>query len=150
MELIPVLTFFIFCASALIFVFRSKRLTPVVFVVLLLLVTGSVGLGAALGSVGPPTQRITRMAEGVPNTGTSKLSMMGRYLILGNRDHSYTVRTGDTLWSIAVGLISRGDQEVVGESVSGMWRAIYERNRDLIGDDPNLIFVGQILEIPEG
>lgn len=49
---------------------------------------------------------------------------------------SYTVRPGDTLWSIAV------DQQVPGG-----WKAIYQANRDTI-PDPDNIAAGQNLQLP--
>ena len=49
----------------------------------------------------------------------------------------YVVREGDCLWSIA--------EKELG---AGMyWSSIYEANRSLIGDDPNLIYVGWELEM---
>lgn len=50
---------------------------------------------------------------------------------------TYTVKPGDTLWDIA--------REF---AVPGGWPALYERNRDVVGDDPDLVFPGQTLEIP--
>ncbi|MBK3646126.1 transglycosylase family protein [Streptomyces sp. MBT33] len=50
---------------------------------------------------------------------------------------SYTVRTGDTLASIADSL-----------DVDGGWRAIYDANKQAIGTDPNHIFTGQTLDLP--
>ncbi|GAA1426403.1 resuscitation-promoting factor protein RpfC [Streptomyces thermospinosisporus] len=54
-------------------------------------------------------------------------------------DGSYTVRRGDSLWSIADSL-----------EVDGGWRALYERNEQVVGDDPDLILPGQTLEVAEG
>ncbi|GAA2406147.1 hypothetical protein GCM10010420_37560 [Streptomyces glaucosporus] len=49
---------------------------------------------------------------------------------------AYTVAGGDTLSGIA------------GEhGVRGGWQALYERNRSVVGDDPNLIFPGQRLQL---
>lgn len=50
---------------------------------------------------------------------------------------SYVVVKGDTLWGIAARYLGRGSR----------WRSIYEANRDLI-KNPNRIYVGQVLEIP--
>jgi hypothetical protein len=52
-------------------------------------------------------------------------------------DYDYTVQAGDTLWAIAQHLYGDGSR----------WREIYRANRDQI-DNPNLIFPGQVLEIP--
>ncbi|MFI6207122.1 transglycosylase family protein [Streptomyces sp. NPDC051041] len=51
-------------------------------------------------------------------------------------DGSYTVRSGDTLWTIADSL-----------DLQGGWRALYDGNRDVVGADPNAIVPGQTLEI---
>ncbi|WP_116506022.1 transglycosylase family protein [Micromonospora sp. B006] len=47
---------------------------------------------------------------------------------------TYVVRRGDTLSEIAV-----------AQRVDGGWRALHERNRAVVGDDPGLIFPGQRL-----
>lgn len=55
---------------------------------------------------------------------------------------SYVVRTGDSLWSIA------RDHPGDSGSVDQRWRAIWMANRDVVGDDPDLIFPGQALRLP--
>lgn len=50
----------------------------------------------------------------------------------------YQVREGDTLSAIAKKFYDDASKYLV----------IYEANKDLIGDDPNLIKVGQDLKIP--
>jgi nucleoid-associated protein YgaU len=50
----------------------------------------------------------------------------------------YTVQEGDTLSTIAKKFYDNAAKYMV----------IYEANKDLIGDDPNLIKVGQELKIP--
>ncbi|TDB70960.1 transglycosylase family protein [Micromonospora sp. KC723] len=49
---------------------------------------------------------------------------------------SYVVRPGDTLSEIAE-----------AREVSGGWKALYERNRSVVGADPGLIFPGQKLSV---
>ncbi|MFJ1541252.1 transglycosylase family protein [Micromonospora chalcea] len=49
---------------------------------------------------------------------------------------TYVVRRGDTLSEIAV-----------AQRVDGGWRALHERNRAVVGDDPGLIFPGQRLRL---
>ena len=47
----------------------------------------------------------------------------------------YIVKSGDTLWGIA-------------QKYNTTWQAIYNKNKDIIGDNPNLIYPGQVLTIP--
>lgn len=54
------------------------------------------------------------------------------------RSQTYTVKSGDTLSGIA--------QQFYGNA--GEWGAIYEENKDIIGNNPNMIQVGQELRIP--
>jgi murein DD-endopeptidase MepM/ murein hydrolase activator NlpD len=48
----------------------------------------------------------------------------------------YTVVSGDTLFKIAT-----------SNDVDGGWRSLYDANRDVIGDDPDVIFPGQELRL---
>jgi hypothetical protein len=50
--------------------------------------------------------------------------------------HTYVVRAGDTLWGIAK-----------REHVKGGWRSLYQRNRGVVGPDPDLILPGQRLSL---
>lgn len=59
-------------------------------------------------------------------------------------DGTYVVRRGDSLWSIA--RRHPGDSG----SVDLRWRAIWQANRDVVGDDPDLIHPGQALRLPDG
>ncbi|MFW6721880.1 transglycosylase family protein [Streptomyces sp. MAR4 CNY-716] len=52
---------------------------------------------------------------------------------------TYTVVSGDTLWDI-----SRK------HGIAGGWQTIYEGNKDVIGDDPDLIFPGQKYDFDGG
>ncbi|MET4061176.1 nucleoid-associated protein YgaU [Arthrobacter sp. UYP6] len=56
------------------------------------------------------------------------------------------VREGDSLWSLAAEQL--GPQASDAE-IAAQWPRWYERNRAVIGDQPNLILPGQVLEIPE-
>lgn len=62
-------------------------------------------------------------------------SQTGRGLTLAN---PYTVRAGDSLWSIA--------QAIYGNPYR--WVDIYNANLNLIGADPGLIYAGTVLTIP--
>ena len=63
---------------------------------------------------------------------------------------TYVVEPGDSLWRIAASALrSNGNGEPSSADVARFWPAIYTANRTLIGDNPNLIFPGQQLLIPE-
>src|SRR2546421_10469572 len=51
---------------------------------------------------------------------------------------NYTVQPGDTLSSIA--------QQAYGDA--NQWQKIYDANKQVIGNDPNLIRPGEVLSIP--
>lgn len=52
----------------------------------------------------------------------------------------HTVGDGDSLWALAKRYLGDGNR----------WPEIYEANREIIGDDPNLIINGTVLIIPGG
>ena len=55
---------------------------------------------------------------------------------------TYVVRPGDSLWSIARA------HPAPPSDVGARWRAIWRDNRDVVGDDPDLIHPGQALRLP--
>lgn len=58
---------------------------------------------------------------------------------------SVVVRSGDTLWSIAARGLPVGATD---RQVAAAWHRIYQRNRDVIGANPDLLLPGQRLELP--
>ena len=68
--------------------------------------------------------------------GVTSIDSSGLEVIL---PETYTVRAGENLRHIALRLY--GDQD--------RWTDIYEANRDLVGDDPNNLWVGLSLTIPQ-
>jgi nucleoid-associated protein YgaU len=54
------------------------------------------------------------------------------------REETYTVKKGDSLSKIA--------KRAYGDAQQ--WRRIYEANREIIGDNPDLIHPGQALKLP--
>jgi hypothetical protein len=58
---------------------------------------------------------------------------------------TYVVKRGDTLWAIAARHLP--SPASAGE-IANAWPQWYKANRDVIGDDPNLIFPGQVLQAP--
>ncbi|MDO5049528.1 MAG: LysM domain-containing protein [Actinomycetaceae bacterium] len=59
--------------------------------------------------------------------------------------NQYEVKPGDSLWSITARHLGSADPSVISDG----WVKIYERNRDAIGDSPNLIHPGTILNLPD-
>lgn len=57
------------------------------------------------------------------------------------------VRRGDTLWSIAAHHLGPDPSEA---EVARAWPAWYAANREVVGDDPDLLRPGQVLRAPEG
>jgi nucleoid-associated protein YgaU len=53
------------------------------------------------------------------------------------RVHTYVVKGGDTLFQIATRL-----------HVPGGWTALYQENLAVIGENPDLLFPGQLLTLP--
>lgn len=51
---------------------------------------------------------------------------------------TYTVKSGDSLWSIAKKFLGNGSR----------YREIYAANKAIIGSNPNLIYAGQVFTIP--
>ncbi|MGI8774404.1 MAG: LysM peptidoglycan-binding domain-containing protein [Actinomycetota bacterium] len=56
----------------------------------------------------------------------------------------YTVRRGDTLWGLAAAHLQTDDVR----RIARFWPKIHRQNRDVIGANPDLLFPGQMLEIP--
>lgn len=52
---------------------------------------------------------------------------------------TYTISSGDTLWTIA--------KRATGDGSN--WKALYELNKDAIGTNPNRIYSGTVLTLPE-
>ncbi|NYI03239.1 M23 family metallopeptidase [Allostreptomyces psammosilenae] len=106
---------------------------------------------AAAGTGTGTGNDVTRPATAAPRTAPAEGGVVpastpsaqgGRGAALTLRTASATVHVvvpGDTLSGIAA---ERG--------VSGGWAALYERNRSVIGRNPNLIFPGQRLELTVG
>ena len=57
---------------------------------------------------------------------------------------THVVRPGDTLWSIAGRVLETDDVR----RIARYWPRIHRHNRETVGPDPNLIFPGQVLELP--
>lgn len=56
------------------------------------------------------------------------------------------VQAGDSLWSLAAAQLG---PLATDAEIAAHWPRWYERNRSVIGDQPDLILPGQVLEVPE-
>jgi hypothetical protein len=106
--------------------------------------SGQTGGSSALvdtGALGGGRHRGDTATEGATEDRTDSAS--GRHALhldadaSGAAGGSYTVRSGDSLASIADSL-----------ALDGGWRALYAANHDAIGTDPNRIVAGQTLDVP--
>ncbi len=100
------------------------------------------------------TETAADEAEAPAATSPSDRSV-GRSRVRTERTQSsittYVVEPGDCLWRIAALVLREGrNADPSNADIARFWRAIYAANRDLVGDNPNLIFPGQRLFIPEG
>jgi nucleoid-associated protein YgaU len=62
------------------------------------------------------------------------------------RDNEVVIVTsGQTLWSIAQEMLHSNGSPV---EVAKLWPQIYEMNREVIGEDPNMLQLGLELKLP--
>lgn len=96
-------------------------------------------------AVTPPP--VVRLGTAAPGPHPAPASPSGP---TGESQAEHVVVAGDSLWAIA----RRHLEAVIGEEPSSfdvdrLWRAIYAENRQIVGDDPDLIFPGQRLRLPK-
>ncbi|MER7406542.1 transglycosylase family protein [Streptomyces sp. NPDC000070] len=85
---------------------------------------------------GPSADEKPAPADGRTDESAGRHASRGGEASREAPDGSYTVRPGDSLWSIADSL-----------DLSGGWRALYVGNEVAVGADPNLIRPGQKLTV---
>ncbi|MGA8256271.1 MAG: LysM peptidoglycan-binding domain-containing protein [Nocardioides sp.] len=122
---------------------------------------GSTLLGAAVGVV--PAQAGARPAEPVdrrdsgpafvlnldrlplPDRPTGGVAAIRRVVSAAVQPAGLVVAAGDSLWSIAAQL---QPHDAAPTAVATRTAALYDLNRDVVGDDPDLIYPGQHLTLP--
>ena len=86
-----------------------------------------------------PEKKPDHLAAAVKRTAARKARLEAEKGPAVKAEH--TVVSGDTLSGLATKYYGSGSRE--------NWMAIYEANKEAIGDNPSLIRVGQVLQIPE-
>lgn len=106
-------------------------------------------MASARANVGPPAERIVQMVNATPDDDVSGTEVIHRRVVTAH-GATYTVVKGDSLWRIARRILSSQDSHPSGSATSDLWHTIYEMNRELIGNDPDLIHPGQVLQLQQG
>jgi nucleoid-associated protein YgaU len=113
---------------------------------------------AATATIAPPIVRLTDESaadngDATPSPSAGNVPAATSSYV-GHRpsgDGVHVVEPGESLWRIAGHvLVERTGVEPSSAEIARFWPAIYEANRGTIGENPNLIFPGQRLVIPEG
>ncbi|MFE9171444.1 transglycosylase family protein [Streptomyces kebangsaanensis] len=94
--------------------------------------TGALGTGRHRGG-----SAVEEPADGRADASSGRHASRGGNDARTNANSSYTVRSGDSLESIADSL-----------GLQGGWSALYDANRQAIGADPDRVAAGQTLDIP--
>lgn len=101
--------------------------------------------GPTLAVTPPPSQRLEVTETPRPAStalGTTSAANRGENL-------EHFVQPGDSLWAIACRTLrQRSGTEPSNLAVDTYWRTIYQANRDVVGNDPNMIHPGQQLALP--
>lgn len=86
---------------------------------------------------GDRKRRELRLAKSLHPSGTP-VAFEARH------DRRVTVEVGDCLWTIAAQALDTGDSA----RIDRYWRAIFQANLEVIGQDPHHILPGQVLDLP--
>ncbi len=103
-----------------------------------------------------PAPPIVRLADGTvessPDDGSASPQPLAAPQAAGSArldPSTHVVVRGESLWRLAGAiLLERTGREPTSGDIARFWPHIYEANRAVIGDDPNLILPGQQFTIP--
>lgn len=96
-------------------------------------------------AVADPAESPTHLAE-LPTSAAEEPPSVAPDTTAPHADPAgVTVRAGDSLWSIAAEHLPA---DATAAQIDAAWHEWYQANRDVIGDDPNLIRPGQVLAPP--
>jgi hypothetical protein len=113
------------------------------------LVRGGLGLGAGAAFGTSSVLAMTSLTPAVSATADHPWPSLDRVEAAASTHHRpYVVRPGDSLWAIAERQLSAAGAHATSADVARAWPAWWAVNRDVVGDDPNLIHPGQRLHAP--
>jgi hypothetical protein len=128
----------------------SRRLLPAA---LRRVIAGSAGLGvllapvpAAVATSATPTHQTVTTALPAP-VWPGAPAPAHRPDPAPAAEHPVQVRPGDSLWLIAARRLAPAADDT---DIAATWPRWYAANREVIGDDPDLILPGQLLSPPDG
>ena len=114
---------------------------------------------AAEGSFTFPSAEMRTAMTGTAGSGTEVTSADSRSSGLRTTEaaeaaddpgaETWIVEAGDHLWAIAAETVADRTGHTDDESVGAYWQRLIEANLHIVGDDPDLIHPGQIIELPE-
>lgn len=98
--------------------------------------TGAPKAGVPNGSATNPNAP----KAGAPKAGTTNGTATNPNAPKAGASNTYTVKEGDTFYAIA--------EQTLGSATR--WTEIYQLNKSMVGSDPSMLKVGQVLQLPKG
>lgn len=117
----------------------ATRVILTVLAVIIGLTVFGVGLNDFLTHVGGSSPAVTAPHHPAPHRAASKPSVkpVTPHRAVQNKPVVHVVQAGDTLWSISAHHYGQGQG----------WHKLYQMNRHTIGPDPNMIHIGEVLNL---
>ena len=107
---------------------------------------------AATPSARPPVAAVQVAAaepdDSGPDLATAPTARDRSTSTAATSDRSVLVKTGDSLWTISRAHLESGGETATPADVARAWPQWWEANRQLVGDDPDLVFPGTQLSAP--